>query len=69
MADFVKFFLIEDASIPKAVRFLVKFLLEIASEHQLYLTGKIFAVVESEEPQQMQLRRIQGVGGYVCHHQ
>ena len=54
----VKFFLIQDALVPKTVCLSIELGLKMTSENHLYLTGILFTVVESKELQQVHLGRI-----------
>ena len=62
MSDFIKLLLVEDASIPEAVRLFVEFLLEIVCEHRLNFSSEVLAVVEGKQPEQVHLSGVQCCG-------
>ena len=55
VTQFVQSFLVENAFIPKPISLFVQFLLEVAGQDFLYLSGEGFTPVKREEFQQMLL--------------
>ena len=51
LTNLVKFLLIQDTLVPKTICLSIELGLEMTSENHLYLTGILFAVIESKELQ------------------
>ena len=58
LTNLVKFLLVQDTLVPKAICLGVELGLKMTCENHLYLTGILLTVVESKELQQVHLGRI-----------